>query len=564
MLDIKKIKIFIYFLFFNCFIFAKSNSNTQLIKSGHWLYDDLYTISSESKQSFFLGNQPLTIGELKFYLKDIPYEELSLQGKILYNKVNAFLNKNEDFFSDQELRFFINPRLNAEFYYKSNPDIDWSFNYNYKDFALTIPIIIGFSDFITIEPDLFLGKNYFSSQDSLNFTNIPLSGSQFEFLTPRFAYGSTGYTFDNWGINFHVGKEGMEIGSTQLGSIIYNNTFETDAYFQLNLFTKWLKYTMDVVQVSNSKFFYIHQLDIRLFKNLKFGMIEGSLLNSSFELRYLNPFMLMHQYGSWLDYGEQMSALEQTIYGEGHFCAYLAFTLDYVPIKNLRIYALYAQNEILDLGESHTDADYSVPDSLGGQLGIEISLPTDNGYVKPFSEVLYTSPYLYVKQSPEWSLYRSRYDMQSGEYVNTWIGSPFGPDCFAVKIGLLFTPFSKWKYEFNYLFRIHGENTVDYLFSQYSNINGEDIYTYYPSVEYELAESEEEKLDAKNIGRYMWMTGTKEYMHRLTLDVSYSVFDNFSLYSHFVYTMMFNCSNIKDYFSQGVEVTFGVEYILLK
>ena len=556
---------------------AKSGNSTQVIKSGHWVYSALYSISSEVKSSYFLSNQPLSIGELKFYLKDIPYENLSEPGQRTYDKIQSFLNKNDDFFTEQDLRFFINVQVNPEFYYKTNPDIKWSFAYNYKDFALNIPLIIGFSDYFTIEPDFFIGKNFYGASLPDNFTNIPLSGSQFEFLIPRFAYGSTGLYFENWGVNFHIGKEGLKTGESILGSIIYNDTFETDCYAQLNLYTKWLKYTMDVVQVDNSKFFYLHQLDIRLLRNLRFGMIEGSLLNSDFELRYLNPFMLMHQFGSWNDYRSQLTEVEWEKYGEGRFCAYLAFTLEWIPFKNLRFYGLYSQNEILDLGGSRADSALSVPDSLGGQLGCEFDIPLKNGYLKNWIEGVYTSPYLYVKQSPDWSLYRSRTDMQAPSEKNavaSWMGSPFGPDCFAVTFKSSYEPFEKWKLGAGYLFKIHGENTAEKLFdaSAYKKNYGTDenpdwIWTYYPRTKYGLAEdanNDEEKIAARDEGRNMWMSGVREYTHQISVNANYDLLDNLSFYGQIVYTFVINNNNIQNNFAHGAEFTLALSYNVLK
>nr|MCR4734069.1 hypothetical protein [Treponema sp.] len=149
----KKIFVCIFLFLFPYLFFAKSGNDTQIIKSGHWIYEDLYTICTETKRTQFLSNQPLTIGELKFYLRDIPYDKLSDAGRNLYEKIDAFLNKNEDFFSEDELRFYINPYAGPEVYYKSNPDIDWTFAYNYKNAFLTIPVLIGFSNYITIELD---------------------------------------------------------------------------------------------------------------------------------------------------------------------------------------------------------------------------------------------------------------------------------------------------------------------------------------------------------------------------------------------------------------------------
>ena len=137
-------------------MFAKSGNSTQVIKSGHWIYDDLEALCMEAKTEYFFETQPMSIGEMKFYFKRIPYEKLSDSGKVLYEKVKAFLNKNEDFFPEQEVRLFGNIKVNPEFYYKSNKDINWSFDYYITDFFITITVIFGFSDYVRNEPDFII------------------------------------------------------------------------------------------------------------------------------------------------------------------------------------------------------------------------------------------------------------------------------------------------------------------------------------------------------------------------------------------------------------------------
>ena len=555
----KKNLLIILFSLISLSLYAKSGNSTQLIKSGHWVYDDLEALSMESKTEFFFETQPMTIGEMMFYLKRIPYENLSYNGQLMYEKVKSFLTKNEDFFPEQELRLFGNIKVNPELYYKSNKSIDWSFDYYIKDFFITIPLIIGFSDYVTIEPDFMIGKNQPSIKDPDNFTNITYSGDHFEFLFPRFAYGATGHAFDKWGLNFYIGKEGLQIYNTQLGSIIYNRTFETDAYCSLNFYTEYLKYSLHVAQVDNTKFLYLHQVNLRPFKWLKIGVLEGSLLNAPFEIRYLNPFMLMHQFGSWEQYEHLLTEDEDNYYGEGRFSAYFGLMFEVIPLQNFKIYGMYVQNEILDLGGSRDDKALSVPDSIGFQLGLQYNIHlNDKGLIKTYLEGVYTSPYLYVKQSPEWSLYRIRSNMQTSGDTSSWIGSPFGPDCFAVTLNADYDSQKKWTAGIGYTFSIHGENTAESLFSQYDKSKG--IYTYYPYTQYKLSETDEDRLKARDKGRYMWMTGINQFKNQIKINGSYSFLENLTLYGQGVYTIQIKDSDVK----HGIELGFGLEYQILK
>ena len=87
-----KILLFIaLFILFTQQVFAQITNDSQLIKSNHWVYDAIYTLSYESKEVLFLDNPPLSVGELKFHLRQLDYEKLSDSGKVLYDDVYNFL-----------------------------------------------------------------------------------------------------------------------------------------------------------------------------------------------------------------------------------------------------------------------------------------------------------------------------------------------------------------------------------------------------------------------------------------------------------------------------------------
>lgn len=583
----KKIIFLSCFLWTSLFLFAKANDNTKVIQSGNRIYNDLYILFNESGLSHFIDNQPMSIGEIKFYFEDIDYESLSESGKRLYKNVADFLQHEDNLFKSklvkdeeikkQNLRLFINLKVTPEIYYRTDKSLPWTFDYNIKDFTLSFPVIMGFDDYFTIQSDFFIGKNYTMTQAEESFTNIPLSGDDFEFLFPKFAYGSVGKTFDTWGFNFHAGKEGVTLGKTELGSIIYNKTFETDFYSELNFYTKRYKYTMFVNQVDPETFLYLHQLNFRPFKNLRFSALEGSLLNSPFELRYLNPLMIMHSFGSWKQHDYQMTENEDYYYGEGHFCAYLGLSFDYVPLRNFRVYGLFAQTEILDLGGNRSQQALSTPDGLGGQLGFEYTFGMQNGgFLKATLEASYTSPYLYVKQSPAWSMYRTREEMQTEGDVISWIGSPFGPDCFATKLNLNYEPNDRWNMTFSYLFKIHGENTAENMFDPDTqrikiNVGTEEepewewVWAHYPYARFKeaLKNGDQEGMD-KSVreARYMWMSGIPEYTHSLSLAAEYKITEHINVAGNLAYTFILNSDNISENLKKGLEIALSFQYKL--
>lgn len=542
---------------------AQVSGDAQMIKSEHWVYQDLLTLSSELRTGNFSTNTPITVGEIKMYFNEFDREMLSDSGKIVYDRVNTFLYTSKTLFPNHYFKAGIGLKIAPEVCYKSNDQIDWTYNYYYKNNPLTAETNLGISEYFALGGDFFFGKNKKYSNAPGNFTNIPLGVDQYEFLFPRFAYGSLGVTFDKWGVNVNVGKEGMQIGKTKTGSIIYNNTFETDGYFQLAVYSHDVKYTMDIVEIEKNKFLYWHQFDVRLFKKVKIGIMEGALVNAPFEVRFLTPTMVFHSFAFWKDFS---TATEDKYYNESHCCSYLGITFELNLIKNLRIYGLYAMNEIQLPNEYAFVKDLSYPDSFGGQLGFELKIPSKfGGYWNAGLEGVYCAPFLYVKQAPDWSLYRRRTDNVTWENVNSWIGSPFGPDNLSVNLSFGYDQTGKWSAGFNYLFSLHGENGFN-LFDPKNWYNTDKgIWTYYPYTKYIIAQdasNQHEMNLAVAEGRNMFMTKVIECKHQFSLNGSYNINSKMKVQSEIVYSLVCNARHISGNFQHGFQGALSFEYNL--
>ena len=541
-------------------LYAQPVNSSQVIPPEHWIYDSLKTLGMEQKTVCFNENSMMTVSELRFYFEQLDADSLSPSGQRLYEEAEDFLYETDSLIDLTPFRFDIGFKLNGEGYYKTSDDIPWSFRYNYKDNLATFPVKVAFSDYVAIQTDPFIGKSHYGSSKNDNYTNFPYRDGDVEFLFPRFAYGSTAGAFNGWGANIHIGKQGFQIGDTKIGSVIYNRTFETDAYINLNLFSKHFKYSMDIVQISSEKWFYLHQFTVRPHKTFKISVLEGSMLNAPFEIRYLNPLMVMHQYASWTEYN---SDGKNGVYGENHFCAYLAGLFDWQPVEYLRIYGLYAQNE-LQLPTEKTRTGILAPDSLGGQLGVELKLPYEGGYWKGFTEAIYTSPYLYVKQNPESSLYRERGDNLASDTIYSWVGSPFGPDTFGVKAGFGYELARKWSAELGYFFLAKGEKGFG-LFDS-NNKNKDGYYTYYPWVYYNLnkdgADDEAQYQKAYSDARNMWVSGTPMYVNQISAEGEYFVNQKLSAAMRTIYTLIFNAGHESGRFAHGVEFAISLSYTI--
>lgn len=617
----KKLAAAASFLIFTFSAFSQVYSSNQLIPAGHWVYDALFMINNETKRTSFATNAPLSAGELKMYLNLVPYEKLSENGKKLYEDISEYLSS-ENFKKFEKIDmgpvyfgFNVNGAPGAVF--KTNSDIDWSFatdytgrknsvdGYNilppeeYKNVSISwtevevserksiesdpdykygaysgflcsyasdpimdLPLYLGWSDYFIIQTGITLAKSFWGMSADSNFTNIFYNSSDMDFMWPRYSYGSAGKTFEKWGVNVSFGRNGLQIGKTLTGSVIYNSTFDTEGYFQLNLYSPRMKYNLDAVQISTDKYFYVHSVEARpLFDWIKFGIMEATLVQSGFELKHLNPLMIMHSFGSWTD-SDYVSEDEEKYYGEAHICQYMGISLEFTLFKYSRLYMLYAQNEMQTFYELGSASANAIPDSFGFQMGFELTIPDKKGgWWTGTIEGVYTTPFCYIKQGADWSLYATRNNMQSNSSVPlcSWIGTPFGPDALGFQARVGYVQPKKWSAELDYLFVAHGTNSFG-LFNNTIEIEGKKYYAYYPSTLRKLGLISDEEAD--EIARTYVLTGSVQFTNGITAKGSYNFNRNLALEGSLTYTFIFNNGNESGEFAQGIEGSFALKYSL--
>lgn len=586
-----------------------SYARRQLLAAGHWALDAMATLYGECAMATIFDNAPMSVGELRVYFSRIQYEKLSRAGRALYKKVQDFLFSSRDAYIEGKFDFAkcffaVNLSLNPRLSFRTNDNIDWSFATDYTggksypcyewdeesqsiqklphhslthksggeyrytgnfngtgaDAALlTLPIMLNFGDIFMIETDIMLAKSFWGTDRFNAQLNIPDNSEYVEFYSPRNAYGTIGWEWEKWGLNATFGRTGLQIGRSLTGSVIYNNSFDTQCFFQFNVFCQYLKYAMDITQIEPGKYLYLHQVEVTPWKFIKLALVEGTLINEPFEIRYLNPLMIMHSFGSWMDYSDDK---EEDIYGESHVCAYLAAMLDLVPCRGLRIYALYAQNEIQASYELGSASSRAIPNGIGTQVGFELNIPHEEGFFHLAAEAVYTTPFLYTKQGADWSLFSKRTDFQheSDIPLYSWIGTPFGPDAIAMQAKFGYTVAQKWSADFLYTFVAHGSRSFGEFESFYTDKDGDKFSSYYPSVLRHAGIFSDE--ESEDLAQDRFLTGCVSYTNNFTLRGEYTLNSHLQFDASFSTIFVLNNKNKKGDTQVGVEGAFGVKYNL--
>lgn len=536
-----KNKCFFKAVFFFCFSLSVfSRGKQELIPCGSWIYSAVTSICLEQKIVNFADDAPLSIMELETMLKEIDFEKLSPPSKKLYNSIFSYFNRDFYGFYSDIIRFQLEPALNFSSFFKTSGQIPFVYDYYERNPFLECPLSISAGDFITMKMNLYLGQNKNSSVLNPNiFTNIPFSADQIDINFPDNSYLSAGFKFtEKTGINFQIGNGSKSIGNSLTGSMLWSSYLTGVAYGQFSLYSPNLKYTANTSQFNVDRYMYSHQLDFSFIKRFTFTIFEGNFVNAPMELRFLNPFTIFHGLAPWRDYdGSKYDS-------ESRNCAYLGLKFQFVPVSSFRIYGIFAQTQFQTPYEVKNWPNDTTPSGMGGQIGAEYFLPLKNGLLSFGLEGSYAQPYLYIKESPNWSLVRT-YAENLGDVTYPfyqWIGSPYGPDTAGGKIKIKYEIPSKFSVELSYLFLARGEMSGDSIFRNWKDENGNykwgGVKTQTDTNGWCYPGSGGEALEeAKKKQSLTAPSGICEYVNTITLTASYYFSPMFSVFTQpsFVY-----------------------------
>ena len=486
------------------------------VENDHWIYDAMHILSVESRQTTLADRQPLSKGELAEYFSTFENAVISQASEPLYRMMHDYFSGHPFLYSNKYLSFDINGVFALQGQYVHNREnevrLDRFLRYNRTPAIASVPMQVMFTPYVNFWVDVALRGNFWANEwhpSYMRYVNIPLVENGLEGRYPIRA----GTTFGNSFCSVSIGRGQLNIGRSLAGSMLLADTVDRLDHITAAFFVKNLRFSMNVLEIDPTRFVFSHEAAFRPLDWISVRLYEGSVVNAPFDPKYLNPMMIFHNYFGWLDPAFNKSKAGNS--GTSLVGCQLGITLDIVPIKGLRLYGQYGQNQFqtfLELKQS--PAAKNIPNGLGGLAGIEYIHPFSFGHLSVTGEFLYASPWMYIMENKYISLYYHRTEMISKRAIDIWLANPYGPDTMGCFFQCALIEPAKYKAKFKYRFLVKGD--IEDNFFDPSKETDKDIY-YPPSDHYDP------------IAQAKTPSGNPAYFHTISLEGSYRVIKQLEL-----------------------------------
>lgn len=511
----KRITVSAVFMLVSAAVAFSETPYTFFVENEHWIYDALHIISVESRQATLADRQPLSKGELTEYFSALDYAKIPQASEPLYYEMSRYFAEQPFLVSTDYLQFDVNGifALTGQYIYRPANTIrlDSFLRYNRTPAVISVPLQVMFTPYITFFGDIALKKNYWAAELSHPYTNIPLESNAFDAQFPL----RGGISFGGRFCNLTIGRGKLNIGRSLAGSMLLGDAVDRLDYMTASFFHKKVRLSLNVIELEPTRFIFSHEAAFRPIDWIALRLYEGVVLNTPFDPKYLNPMMIFHNFFGWKeDTFNKKSEGTKTTGGTSLVGCQLGFGIDIIPIRGLRLYGQYGQNQFQTHFEKKTYSDAAnIPNSLGGLFGIEYIYPTAIGHISVTGEALYANPWMYIMENKCISLYHQRKDTVAGKNktsdpIMIWVANPYGPDTAGFFLQSSLVMPKHYSAQCGYRFLAKGENEATFLANEH----------HYPS-----ASVYDPLADAKT------PSGTAAYFHTFSLTGAYNVLPNLEL-----------------------------------
>ena len=587
----KVLLLFVFFIVCSCVLFSASNLQKYFLKT-----DDVWSrVAHLARSVGQLGPVPVSPAtgyQILQALESIDYELLTEPQKAEWDDIYAYLTGYDSLgsmaMSDDWAVVDFNIGLNYEVYPHNNIESTYVDEYflQFKDrlplLTLGFDALFGNSLAFTFEyrfQDTPMGFGLWDD-GSLNSGDLfyhfhnasilfsPGLDGKMHYLA-NWSTRNVGYNFfnsqpvdvgaslSNEYMSLIFGRTRHSFGNGITGNMVIGDNFTYQELLQFSAFSSVFNYTLSLTHFDNTEYFddfgsgygtvlsgyhqnrLIHRFDVTIANTVRISANIGALFltDSPFDLRLLNPMMVVHNWGN------NKEQVPITLGDESNNI--MGLELEWAICNNL----VFTGQFVVDQMTVHGENDSSVPLAIGGLANIKYSIPLEDGaYVDTYGEVVYTSPYLYLntktltvedKDIGGMLDYIVGYGFKDNRSIESnYSGHSFGPDTFAFCIGAKYETFDKWSANGSILFKMHGENGIkrDYWSKQDdSNRSGDEV---------------------------LGLTGTPEYTLRIDAGFGYDFTSTVSLSVQTANFFQWNYHNVSGEFKYSFQAAVGLSWAI--
>ena len=457
--------------------------------------DLLYTLEGHAGAQ---GARPWTESDLRQQIdRIIPTTSASMK---IYEAIQEYLSEDTAETYSVDWNLALTPsmatHLNAEYF---NTSDDWN-SKALNDKLIKVNFGLYVSDYLAANFGLSLGIlnsanasglkenntyifNPSDNEDRFNSTfatNIPfVSKGSIDLDITDNSFFSVGTPY----ISATIARGQLSWGNGTMGNLLLGNTLAYHDYIGIAASNNdWFDYNMIISFFTHPMNYYqgftaeIHGIQMLIAHRFEFRMLKDKLRLT------LNEAVMYHSPDNTVDFRAFSPLLIlHGLYIPANANSLASLELEYAPIKNLQLYLSFALDDFALPNEPQPPENDSTLNMWGVMGGLRSTLPYKNGYFSFNLETVYTSPYMYHKDSyqegdnMDYVLdFVGSIRLSNGNFYRQYLGLPFGSDALAIYGGASYTVPYSYSAGVKLFFMMHGVTNVNSVVRKYDE-NGGDV-----------------------------------------------------------------------------------------
>ncbi|MBN1242889.1 MAG: hypothetical protein JXA15_09330 [Spirochaetales bacterium] len=450
-------------------LFAESGRET--IPAGSWAFEALRAIHLDAGRVPPPVVAPMSVSELRLYLRAIDAATLSPPGLDAFRRLEALA---EPSVADEGLSMSLGASAGLELRYRGEESIPWLAPSSERPSLVTIPVEFGIGELARGFIDIELREGWWvsslpsSALGTRNWTNVPDAAEYFDIHIPRRGGVSVGGA--SW--NFTLARDRLDFGAEELGAVTVSKGLDRVDFALLSAFSSSIGWRTLVAQLESipvivdegtpteyetsiQRHLYLHRFDWRPIPGVSIGMTEGVMVAQPLELRYLNPLASFHALAAWKYYGDHDSSVGSL----------LGLDLAWTPFRGARAWGQLALNQFKTPFPS--EAGSLQPDAYALLGGVSYAMAKGGGFLGFELEGYYAVPWFATLYGREWSFLGMRHELVApvgyawDDEVLTWVGSSYGRDTVVGRFEASWSSPGAWALGLEYRLAARGENALD-------------------------------------------------------------------------------------------------------